>query len=60
MWNAISENGFKNSEHVDDFRKRLKTYLLKKIPLLHYSACLVYLWSSSFFNIAYCCVSFFK
>ena len=24
-WNAISDDGLKHSEHVDDFRKRLKT-----------------------------------
>ena len=25
LWNAISDDGFKNSKHVDDFRKGLKT-----------------------------------
>ena len=29
-WNVISDNRLKNSEHVDDFCKRLKTSLLKK------------------------------
>ena len=30
LWNAISDDGLKNSEHVDNFRKGLKTYLFKR------------------------------
>ena len=30
LWNAISDEGLKNSEHVDDFKTRLKTYLFKE------------------------------
>ena len=29
LWNAISDDGLKNSQHVDDFRKGLKPYLFK-------------------------------
>ena len=29
LWNTLSDDGLKNSGHVDDFRKGLKTYLFK-------------------------------
>ena len=30
LWNAISDDGLNNSEHVDDFKKIMKTYLFKE------------------------------
>ena len=43
MWNAISDDGLKNSKHNGDLRKGLKTYISKKIFLFQYSTGLVYI-----------------
>ena len=52
LWNAISNDGFENSKHVDDFRNVLKTYLFKKYFYFGTQPVQFYFWSSLYVSTA--------